>query len=125
MCEPFPQSPPELWGQLSRWLEEARLEEKGHQCSLTIILISRNNSPSGGAVLLGTLKGDEMFSQDMTEMRCSSVSACALQCSWLENPRDGGAWWAAVYGVTQSRIRGAQGASHVALGKAALGALFA
>ena len=26
-----------------------------------------------------------------------------LQCSWLENPRDGGAWWAAVYGVTQSQ----------------------
>ena len=22
-----------------------------------------------------------------------------LQCSCLENPRDGGAWWAAVYGV--------------------------
>ena len=26
-----------------------------------------------------------------------------LQCSYLENSRDGGAWWAAVYGVTQSR----------------------
>ena len=26
-------------------------------------------------------------------------------CSCLENPRDGGAWWAAVYGVTQSRTR--------------------
>ena len=26
-----------------------------------------------------------------------------LQCSGLENPRDGGAWWAVVYGVTQSR----------------------
>ena len=25
-----------------------------------------------------------------------------LQCSCLENVRDGGAWWAAVYGVTQS-----------------------
>ena len=25
-----------------------------------------------------------------------------LQCSCLENPRDGGAWWAAVYVVTQS-----------------------
>ena len=25
-----------------------------------------------------------------------------LQCSCLENPRGGGAWWAAVYGVTQS-----------------------
>ena len=28
-----------------------------------------------------------------------------LQCSCLENPRDGGAWWAAIYGVTQSRTR--------------------
>ena len=28
-----------------------------------------------------------------------------LQCSCLENPRDGGVWWAAVYGVTQSRTR--------------------
>ena len=28
-----------------------------------------------------------------------------LQYSCLENPRDGGAWWAAVYGVTQSWTR--------------------
>ena len=28
-----------------------------------------------------------------------------LQYSCLENPRDGGAWWAAVCGVTQSRTR--------------------
>ena len=28
-----------------------------------------------------------------------------LQCPCLENPRDGGAWWAAVYGVVQSRTR--------------------
>ena len=26
-------------------------------------------------------------------------------CSCLENPRDGGAWWAAIYGVAQSRTR--------------------
>ena len=26
-----------------------------------------------------------------------------LQCSCLENTRDGGAWWAAMYGVAQSR----------------------
>ena len=26
-----------------------------------------------------------------------------LQSSCLENPRDGGAWWAAVYGVAQSQ----------------------
>ena len=29
----------------------------------------------------------------------------SLQCSCLENPRDGRAWWAAVYGVAQSRTR--------------------
>ena len=28
-----------------------------------------------------------------------------LQYSCLENPRDGGAWWAALYGVAQSRTR--------------------
>ena len=25
--------------------------------------------------------------------------------AWRKNPRDGGAWWAAVYGVAQSRTR--------------------
>ena len=28
-----------------------------------------------------------------------------LQCSCLENPRDGGAWWAAVHGVAKNRTR--------------------
>ena len=28
-----------------------------------------------------------------------------LQCSCLENPRDGGAWWAAIYGVAQSQTQ--------------------
>ena len=28
-----------------------------------------------------------------------------LQCSCLENPRDRGAWWAAVYGVAQNQTR--------------------
>ena len=28
-----------------------------------------------------------------------------LQYSCLENPMDGGAWWAAVYGVAQSQTR--------------------
>ena len=28
-----------------------------------------------------------------------------LQCSCLENPRDGGAWWVAVYGVAQNRTQ--------------------
>ena len=32
-------------------------------------------------------------------------SGSPLQCSCLENPRDGGAWWAAISGVAQSRTR--------------------
>ena len=31
--------------------------------------------------------------------------ATPLQCSCLENPREGGAWWAAIYGVAQSPTR--------------------
>ena len=39
-----------------------------------------------------------------------------LQCSCLENPRDGGAWWAAVYGVTQSQTWMKQLSSRTLLG---------
>ena len=37
--------------------------------------------------------------------RIGEGNGTPLQCSCLENPRDGGAWWAAVYGVAQSRTR--------------------
>ena len=50
---------------------------------------------------------------DMTErLHCHFSLSCVaegngnpLQCSCLENPRDGGAWWAAISGVTQSWTR--------------------
>ena len=50
---------------------------------------------------------------DMTEglhfhfslSRTGEGNGSPLQCSCLENPRDGGAWWAAVYGATQSLTR--------------------
>ena len=50
---------------------------------------------------------------DMTERLHFHVSLSSigegngnpLQSSCLENPRDSGAWWAAIYGVTQSRTR--------------------
>ena len=39
-------------------------------------------------------------------LSCIGEGNCnPLQCSCLENPRDGGAWWAAVYGVAQSWTR--------------------
>ena len=36
-------------------------------------------------------------------LRIGEGNGNPLQCSCLENPRDKGAWWAAVYGVAQSR----------------------
>ena len=44
---------------------------------------------------MGVIKAQLLVKQNLS----------ALQCSCLENPRDGGAWWAAVYGVAQSRTR--------------------
>ena len=41
-------------------------------------------------------------------LSCSSIgegNGNPLQCSCLENPRDRGAWWATIYGVTRSRTR--------------------
>ena len=40
-----------------------------------------------------------------------------LQCSCLEKPSDGGAWWAAVYGITQSRTRLKRLSMHVCIGE--------
>ena len=53
------------------------------------------------------------YELDMTERlhfhfslsRIGEGNGNPLQCSCLENPRDGGAYWAAVYGVAQSRTR--------------------
>ena len=51
-------------------------------------------------------------SQSRTRLKRLSMHACVgegngnpFQCSCLENPSDGGAWSAAVYGVAQSQIR--------------------
>ena len=59
----------------------------------------------------GGLQSTQLLESDTTERLHFDFSlSCIgegngnpLQCSCLENPRDGGAWWAAVYGVAQSR----------------------
>ena len=61
----------------------------------------------------GRLQSMGSQESDTTERLCFHFSlSCIgegngnpLQCSCLENPRDGEAWWAAVYGVAQSRTR--------------------
>ena len=47
----------------------------------------------------------------------SCIGEDTLQNSCLENPREGGAWWADVYGVTQSRTRLKQLSSSSSIGE--------
>ena len=68
--------------------------------------------PHGRRSLVGCSPWDR-WGSDMTEWLHIHFSLSCIgegngnprQCSCLENPRDGGAWWAAVYGVTQSQTR--------------------
>ena len=63
----------------------------------------------------GGASGKKPACQYRRQKRCGSVpelrrspgggQSNPLQCSCLENPRDGGAWWAAVYGVAWSRTQ--------------------
>ena len=54
---------------------------------------------------MGSLESDvtEWLHFDFSLSCTGEGNGNPLQCSYLENPRDGGAWWAAVYGVAQSQ----------------------
>jgi len=61
----------------------------------------------GGLQSMGSLESDmtERLHFHFSLSCIGEGNGNPLQCSCLENPRDGGAWWAAVYGVTESRTR--------------------
>ena len=61
----------------------------------------------GGLQAMGSLESDttELLHFQFSLSCIGEGNGNPLQCSCLENPRDGEAWCAAVYGVTQSRTR--------------------
>ena len=61
----------------------------------------------GGLQSMGSLESDltERLLFHFSPSCIGEGNGNPLQCSCLENPRDGGAWWAAVYGVAQSWTR--------------------
>ena len=61
----------------------------------------------GGLQSMGSLESDttEQLHFHFSLSRTGEGNGNPLQCSCLENPRNGGAWWAAVYGIAQSRTR--------------------
>ena len=54
-----------------------------------------------GCISMGSLRVGHDWATSLS--RIGEGNGNPLQCSCLENPRDSGAWWAAVYGVAQSR----------------------
>ena len=64
----------------------------------------------GGLQSMGSLRVEESDTAERLHfhfpLSCTGEgNGNPLQCSCLENPRGGGAWWAAVYGVAQSQTR--------------------
>ena len=59
----------------------------------------------GGLQSMGSLGVGQDWATSLSLSCIGAGNGNPLQCSCLENPRDGGAWWAAVYGVAQSRTR--------------------
>ena len=61
----------------------------------------------GRLQFMGSLESDttERLDFHFSLSRIEEGNGNPLQCSCLQNPRDGGACWAAVYGVVQSRAR--------------------
>ena len=90
--------------------EEVRVTPRRRQWHPTPVLLLGKSHGRRSLVGCGPWGCKEL---DMTEQLHFHFSlACIgegngnpLQCSCLQNPRDGGAWWAAVSGVAQSRTR--------------------
>ena len=53
----------------------------------------------------GSLGVGHDWATSLSLSRIGEGNGNPLQCSCRENPRDGGAWWAAIYGVAQSQTR--------------------
>ena len=59
----------------------------------------------GGLQSMGSLRVGHDWATSLSLSCIGEGNGNPLQCSCLENPRDGGAWRAAIYGVTQSQTR--------------------
>ena len=100
------------WGKSERKQEKIGIWEKWTQhsdCGRGLWIFSVMGIPWR----VFELKCDTLFQKAPTErlhfhfsLSCiGEGNGNPLQCSCLENLRDGGAWWAAIYGVAQSRTR--------------------
>ena len=59
----------------------------------------------GGLQSMGSLRVGHDWATSLSLSCIGEGNGNPLQHSCLENPRDGGAWWAAIYGVAQTRLK--------------------
>ena len=110
MLERAKMSRVELWITMYLIIPGANKRLRRRQWQATLVFLPRKSH--GRRSLVGCSPWGREES-DMTERLLFHLSLShieegngnPLQCSCLENPRDRGAWWAAVYGVAQSRTR--------------------
>ena len=91
---------------LSFWLCSFMFPREGNGNPTPVLLPGKSH---GRRSLVGCSPWDRWESDTTERLHFHSSLSCIgegngnpLQCSCLENFRDGGAWWAVVYGVTQS-----------------------
>ena len=113
----LPRNQGSLCCKLLGWARKSKARRNTEREREHLILISEKAmAPPGKSHGLGSLEGCSPWGleeSDTTErlhfhfsLSCTGEgNGNPLQCSCLENPRDRGAWWAAVYGVAQSRTR--------------------
>ena len=97
---------------LERWegTDKESLEWASRQWHPTLVLLPGESH--GRRSLVGCSPWGRWDSETTEQLHFHFSLSCIgegngnpLQCSCLENPKDGGAWWAAVYGVAQSWTR--------------------
>ena len=91
------------WWQKQRaeWFEEGNMRQEMQVASRS--WERHRNEFSSRLQSMGSLRVRLDWATSLS--RIGAGNGNPLQCSCLENPRDGGAWLAAIYGVTQSQTR--------------------
>ena len=106
LCDPIDGSPP---GSMGFARQEYRSAEKAMAPhSSTLAWKIQWMEEPGRLRFMGSLRVRHDWATSLslfTFMHWRSKMATDSSVSCLENPRDGGAWWAAVYGVAQSRTQ--------------------
>ena len=72
--------------------------------SLSFLFVYSFTVEVEGGWLQGFCQGSELEMKFLWHTHCRRQWH-PLQCSCLENPMDGGAWWAAIYGVAEGQTR--------------------